>query len=120
VACTARGERDVVVAVGAEGSVLRMERGIIDGRSIGERPNLASVSVDVLDREWAGGVGEVWCSVAGGDWSRVFQDSDWNRPFVSLYADVTTVVAMSVDGGVLECRPNVREASFPPAVSARG
>lgn len=110
VACTARSERDVVLAVGTEGSVLRMERGIIDGRVIAERPSLACVSVDVLDREWAGGMGELWCSLAGGDWTRVWQDAAWNRPFVSLFADVTSVVAMSVDGGVLECRPGLPSA----------
>ncbi|MFZ5890217.1 MAG: serine/threonine-protein kinase [Myxococcota bacterium] len=115
VACTARSERDVVLAVGTEGTVLRMERGIIDGRVIAERPNLASVSVDVLDREWAGGVGELWCSIAGGDWSRVWHDPAWNRPFVSLFADVSSVVAMSVDGGVLECRPGLPSA--PPTRS---
>ncbi|MGC4091597.1 MAG: serine/threonine-protein kinase [Polyangiaceae bacterium] len=116
VACTARSERDVVLAVGTEGTVLRMERGLIDGRTIAERPNLASVSVDVLDREWAGGIGELWCSVAGADWARVWQDPAWNRPFVSLFADVSTVTAMSVDGGVLECRPGLPgDGSWRPA-----
>jgi len=117
-ACTARSERDVVLAVGTEGTVLRMERGIIDGRVIEERPNLASVSVDVLDREWAGGVGELWCSLAGDDWTRAWHDPAWNRPFVSLFADVTSVVAMSVDGGVLECRPSLSgDASWKPSAA---
>jgi serine/threonine protein kinase len=116
VACTAQSDRDVVLAVGAEGSVLRMERGAIHGRVIPERPSLASVSVDVLDREWAGGAGELWCSIGGADWSRVWRDPNWNRPFVSIHADVTSVVAMSVDGGVLECRPNPsREGSWRPS-----
>jgi serine/threonine protein kinase len=116
VACAARTERDLVLAVGAEGSVLRMERGVIDGRLIPERPSLASVSVDVLDREWAGAAGELWCSVGGAEWARVFRDSTWSRPFVSIFADVTSVVAMSVDGGVLECRPSrLREPSWKPA-----
>ncbi len=112
VACTARAERDIVLAVGTDGSVLRMERGVVDGRIIAERPSLASVSIDVLDREWAGGIGELWCSIAGGDWARVWRDATWDRPFVSLFADVASVVAMSVDGGVLECRPGL--PSTPP------
>jgi serine/threonine protein kinase len=116
VACSARPERDLVLAVGAEGAVLRMEKGRIEGRMIPERPSLASVSVDVLDREWAGGAGELWCSVGGADWTRVFQDGSWNRPFVSVFADVASVVAMSVDGGVLECRLNrTREPSWQPS-----
>jgi serine/threonine protein kinase len=114
VACTARAERDIVVAVGAEGSVLRIERGVIDGRVIHERPNLASVSVDVLDREWAGAAGALFCSIAGGDWRRVYDNADWNRPFVSVFADVSSVVALSVDGGVLECRASARDSSLKP------
>ncbi len=114
VACTARLERDVVVAVGAGGSVLRMERGALLGQVIPEHPNLASVSVDVLDREWAGGFGELWCSVSGGTWNRVFQDPAWERPFISVFADVASVVALSVDGAVLECRPTHAETSWRP------
>jgi len=109
VACTARAERDIVVAVGAGGTVLRIERGIPQGHVIVEQPNLASVSVDVLDREWAGGFGELWCSVAGATWTRVFQDPAWERPFISVYADVASVVALSVDGAVLECRASAHE-----------
>ena len=72
--------------------------------------------VDVLDREWAGGAGELWCSVGGADWTRVFRDAAWSRPFVSVFADVASVVAMSVDGGVLECRPErLREPSWKPS-----
>ncbi len=120
VACTARSERYVVLAVGTEGAVLRMERGLIEGRVIPDRPNLASVSVDVLDREWAGASGELWCSLAGGEWTRVFRDEAWNRPFVSLFADVSSVVAMSVDGGVLECRPTLPgDSSWKPAREQR-
>jgi hypothetical protein len=104
VACAARPEHDLVVAVGAEGSVVRLERGQLEGKNLGERPNLSSVSVDVLDREWAGATSELWCSVGGQNWTRVFHDPSWNQPFVSVFADVAWVVAMSVDGGVLECR----------------
>lgn len=105
VACAARPEHDLVVAVGAEGSVLRLGRGLVSGTTIEERPNLASVSVDVLDREWAGGTGELWCSIGGKSWTRVFAEAGWDRPFVSVFADVAWAAAMTVDGGVLECRP---------------
>jgi hypothetical protein len=118
VACAARPEHDLVVAVGMEGSVLRVQRGSLEGRTLTERPNLSSVSVDVLDREWAGATAELWCSVGGGNWRRVFQDANWDRPFVSVFADVSWVVAMSVDGGILECRQSAgteRRASRSPA-----
>ncbi|HET9959477.1 MAG TPA: serine/threonine-protein kinase [Polyangiaceae bacterium] len=103
VACTSRSEREAALAVGAEGAVLRLERGSVSGDVIPERPNLASVSIDVLAREWAGASGELWCAT-GGVWQRVFAEEQWGRPFISVFADVASVVAMSVDGGVLECR----------------
>lgn len=104
VACAARPEHDLVVAVGTEGSILRVERGSVGGKYVPEQPNLSSISVDVLDREWAGGTSELWCSIGGKNWTRVFQDRSWDKPFVSVFADLAWVVAMTVDGGVLECR----------------
>jgi hypothetical protein len=105
VACAARAERDTALAVGADGSVLRIEQGHSSGYVIGQRPNLASIALDVLDRAWAGGSGELWCSHGRGDWTRVFQHPSWERPFISIFADVASVVALGVDGAVLECRP---------------
>lgn len=110
ISCAARPEHELVVAVGAEGRVLRFERGELSGSTLADQPNLSSVSIDVLDREWAGSTSEIWCSVGGKNWTRVFRDPRWDGPFISVYADVSWVVAMSVDGGVLECR---QASAFP-------
>ena len=99
----------------------------IDGRQVeaarlqGE-PDLASAAVDVLDRTWAGGAGELWVSPEGGrNWSRVWSHDEWRVPFVSILADVGLVVAMTADGGVLEChtaetRTSLLPGSIPPTV----
>ena len=80
-------------------------------------PNLAAAAVDVLDRAWAGAAGQVWVSAAHGrDWRRVWQDPGWEAPFVSILADVGMVVAMTADGGVLECRAPVSDDSIPPTL----
>jgi hypothetical protein len=44
----------------------------------------------------------------------VYDNASWNRPFVSVFADVSSIVALSVDGGVLECRPGSRDSSLAP------
>lgn len=106
-ACAARRERGVALAVGAEGAVVRIERSQLSGLVLDGRPDLACAAIDVLDREWAGALGELWASAAGGAWTRVWHDPDWNRPFVSIHADVGSIVAMTSDGGMLECRASL-------------
>jgi hypothetical protein len=105
--CAAQRERQIAVAVGAEGAVVRLERGRSSARQLAERPNLACAAIDVFDREWAGALGELWASNAGDEWTRVWSDPSWTRPFVSIHADVGSIVAMSADGGVLECQASL-------------
>jgi serine/threonine protein kinase len=112
VACASQYERNVAVAVGRQVEAARLQ---------GE-PDLASAAVDVLDRTWAGGAGELWVSPEGGrNWSRVWSHDEWRVPFVSILADVGLVVAMTADGGVLEChtaetRTSLLPGSIPPTV----
>ena len=119
VACASRPERGVAAAVGGQGAMLRVQHGQPLMVTLSGEPNLASVSMDLLDRTWAGGAGEVWVSPAGGQgWSRVWHDPQWQAPFVSIFANVGLVVAMTADGAVLECRAPVTalsRGSVPPA-----
>ncbi|HEY0464132.1 MAG TPA: serine/threonine-protein kinase, partial [Polyangiaceae bacterium] len=111
--CAAQRERQVAIAVGAEGAVVRLERGRSSSTLIEERPNLACAAIDVFDREWAGALGELWASDAGSDWTRVWQDPSWARPFVSIHADVGSIIAMTADGGVLECQASLSRVQRP-------
>jgi serine/threonine protein kinase len=105
VACASHVERGVALAVGGQGTILRFERGGVSGTMLDGAPFLASVALDVLDREWAGGSGRLWVSAGGGSpWNKVYEDPAWKAPFISILADVGLLVAMTVDGGVLECR----------------
>ena len=119
IAAASQIDRGVAVAVGGEGAILRLERGAVVGTMLEGQPNLASAAVDVLDREWAGGAGKLWVSPAGGSrWTMVFQDPSWTAPFISILADVGLVVAMTVDGAILECRSSMIDQIVEPRQSA--
>ncbi len=103
-ACASRSERDVTLAVGTEGNIARLERGVFSTAHLDGSPDLVCAAIDVLDREWVGALGGLWASAGGVEWQHVWGDPAWTRPFMSIHADVASVVAMSADGGVLECR----------------
>jgi len=115
VACAGLSERRVGVAVGGQGAVLRVRDGRVRAHCLNPPENLASAAVDLLDRTWAGGAGQLWLSSAGGDgWVQVWRDDDWQAPFISILADAGLVVAMTADGGVLECRASLSQITVPP------
>ena len=111
IACASRRERDVSLAVGTDGTVVRLERGVSSAARIEAGPDLVCAAIDVLDREWVGGIGGLWASAGGMNWKRVWNDSNWLRPFISIHADVASVIAMTADGAVLECRASMSNIS---------
>ena len=111
-ASAARRERDVSLAVGTEGTIVRLARGVATTTQLEGEPTLVSAAIDVLDREWVGGVSGLWASAGGANWVRVWNDPSWARPFISIHADVTSVLAMTADGGVLECRSRISNRSI--------
>ncbi|MCC6213829.1 MAG: serine/threonine protein kinase [Polyangiaceae bacterium] len=122
VACAGRPERGIALAVGAGGYVLRATATGVTHPTIEGSPALASAALDVLDREWVGGAGELWMGTAQGTrWARVWRDPRWTAPFVSILADVASTTAMTADGGVLECRASQSQigAGAAPGDTAR-
>ncbi len=119
VACSSQIDRGVALAVGSDGIVIRLERGQVTGTMLDGQPHVASAAVDVLDREWAGGAGRLWVSPAGGSrWTLVFEEKSWEVPFTSILADVGLVVAMTADGGILECRSSILDQIVEPGQSS--
>jgi hypothetical protein len=103
-ATASRRERDVALAVGTDGAIVRVVQGVPVATRLEGNPDLVCTAIDVLDREWVGAMGALWASAGGSNWTRVWHDPSWTRPFISIHADVTSVLAMTADGGVLECR----------------
>jgi serine/threonine protein kinase len=111
IACASRRERDVSLAVGSDGTIVRLEHGVSSTTRLDGGPDLVCAAIDVLDREWVAGIGGVWASAGGTNWKRVWHDANWKRPFVSIHADVASVMAMTADGAVLECRASSASAA---------
>ena len=101
--CASRPERRLAIAVGAEGAVLQLDSGGLHPMLLPGSPNLASVVTDTLGREWAGSAGRIWVRRLQGDWACVWQNEQWQAPFVSMMAEVGFVAAMTVDGAMIEC-----------------
>jgi serine/threonine protein kinase len=102
--CASRREREVALAVGTDGTIVRLERGVSSVIELADKPDLVCTAIDVLDREWAGGLGCLWASAGGSTWAQVWRDPAWSRPFISIHADAASMIAMAADGGILECR----------------
>ena len=118
--CSSRPERELAVAVGSQGAVLRVERGEARAAYLADGADLAAVTVDVLGAAWAGGAGSLWLGTGSeGTWLRAWAHSDWRTPFVSIFAEPGRVVAATADGAILEGRvtgenPN-STSSWPPS-----
>jgi hypothetical protein len=108
-----RPERSSAVAVGVGGACLEIEDGTLSQRFPSALPDLSCVAIDPLGRQWAAGPGRVWSRRAAGEWSAVWEHSAWQPPFVSIMAEIGTIIAMTVDGAVLECRSQLLDKTIP-------
>jgi hypothetical protein len=43
----------------------------------------------------------------------VWQHNAWQPPFVGIMAEIGTVIAMTVDGAILECRSQLLDKTAP-------
>jgi hypothetical protein len=111
--CASRPERQTAMAVGIGGACLEIEGGAPTPRTLSARPDLSCVSIDALGRYWAAGPGRVWSRRTSGEWSCVWEHTAWQPPFVSVMAEIGTVIAMTVDGAVLECRSTLLDKTLP-------
>jgi serine/threonine protein kinase len=110
IGCGGQMDRGTAVAAGRQGMVIRVNSQGILATAVPEGPDLASAAVDVQGRCWVGGASQVWSLAPGvrGRWTRAWADPSWDRPIVSLRADVGVVSAISVDGAILEGRSDTR------------
>lgn len=105
VASAALLERRLGLAVGPSGALVRVAAGRVETQTVAGAPDLSAVGVDVLDGTWVAGRSGIWFSEGGPrELSCVWHDPAWGSPFVGLSADVGFMIAVSVDGAVLEFR----------------
>jgi hypothetical protein len=91
---------------GTEGRLLRFHGDATTETTLEGEPDIAAVTLDPEGRAWAACLGRLWTMDPddAGAWRCAWSDSRWAVPFVSLFADVGRVIAMTADGGILEGR----------------
>jgi len=112
-ACASRPERKLVVAVGTDGVVVEIEPSGLRARSVPSAPDMVAIAVDTLGRQWAAGRGRVYSKRVSGEFTCVWEHGAWQPPFVGIMAEVGSIVAVTVDGAVLECRSIVMDKTSP-------
>jgi hypothetical protein len=112
-ACASRPERKLVVAVGTDGVVVEIEDNAVTARSVPTAPDMVAIAIDTLGRQWAAGRGRVYSKRIQGEFTCVWEHQAWQPPFVGIMAEVGSIVAVTVDGAVLECRSHVFDKTTP-------
>jgi serine/threonine protein kinase len=112
-ACASRPERKLVVAVGTDGVVVEIEDNNVSARSVPTAPDMVAIAIDTLGRQWAAGRGRVYSKRIQGEFTCVWEHQAWQPPFVGVMAEVGSIVAVTVDGAVLECRSMVMDKTTP-------
>jgi serine/threonine protein kinase len=112
-ACASLPARKLVVAVGTDGVVVEIEDNVLTARSVPTAPDMVAIAIDTLGRQWAAGRGRVYSKRAAGEFNCVWEHQAWQPPFVGIMAEVGSIVAVTVDGAVLECRSIVMDKTTP-------
>jgi serine/threonine protein kinase len=105
VACATSMTSGAGAAVGMSGAAVRVEEGSITPCPIPGEPDLSAVAMAPDGTTWAASLGRLWrFSQEHQDWHSVWEDPSLKTPMVALYADHSRIVALGVDGGVIEGR----------------
>jgi eukaryotic-like serine/threonine-protein kinase len=106
VSAAAQPDLGMGVVVGPEGSVVRIVGETVTESTVPGDPDLSAVALDINGRVWAGSAGRLWLQQQESlsRWTSAWSDSAWQAPFVSIFADVGAVVAMTADGAIIEGR----------------
>jgi hypothetical protein len=62
--------------------------------------DVSAVALDVLGRKWAATRGALWTHETA--WTPAWSSPDWTSPFVSIFADVGRIVAVTADGAIVQ------------------
>ncbi|HET9953970.1 MAG TPA: serine/threonine-protein kinase [Polyangiaceae bacterium] len=105
VAGASEPERNLALLVGASGVTVRLDGETAMSAVAEGEPDLTASAMDVLAREWVASVSTLWMrDPEHQDWRTVWTSPEFRTPFISLMADAGLVVAMTVDGGIVEGR----------------
>jgi serine/threonine protein kinase len=105
-ASATRPELGLGILAGTDGQIVRFEGDSLSQVVLEGAPDLAAAAIDPEGRAWVASMGGIWTADPDHpmDFRRVYRDPSATAPFVSLFADVGAVIAMTADGGILEGR----------------
>jgi eukaryotic-like serine/threonine-protein kinase len=104
-ACTSRSNRNLAVTVGGSGSILSLECQQVGAATVPGEPDLTVVAVDLAGHLWTASIGKIFFASAPLEPCEcLWSDASWKIPFVSLHAEMSHLLGLTVDGGVIECR----------------
>jgi hypothetical protein len=107
VACAGRQGLETGVACGADGAILWWQQSEPELSTVQGGHDVSAVAVDAAGGGWAAGAGRIWHrDTADGRsaWTCIWEEPEWHVPFVSLFADLGLVIAVTADGAILEGR----------------
>jgi serine/threonine protein kinase len=112
-ACSSRQGEKRAVAVGTDGAWVDARPDNMHCERVPGNPDFSCVTMDAAGRCWSASRGQLWARDAEGTIRCIWHNPQWTAPFVSLHAETGNVMAVTVDGGVIEGRVSSSD-SFPP------
>lgn len=112
-ACSSRQGEKRAVAVGTDGAWVDARPDNVECARVPGNPDFSCVTMDAAGRCWGASRGQLWARDADGTVRCIWHNPEWTAPFVSLHAETGNVMAVTVDGGVLEGRVSSND-SYPP------
>jgi serine/threonine protein kinase len=105
-ACAAQPNARRCLFAGLDGSVLQIDDGESRAESIADRSPIGAAAIDGTGRAWAAAKAQIWSAAPqqGAPWMQVYANEELRAPFVSMHADDVAVIAVTVDGAVVEGR----------------
>ena len=99
-ACAAQPDSGAVLVGGERGYLASFEGGSLTELPLPTTGVVSAVALDLLGKKWAGCEGVLWTHEDG--WRPAWSQPDWKSPFVSLFADVGRIVAVTTDGAIVQ------------------
>ena len=100
VACATQLESGVLLAGGQHGYVAELGPNGLSALPLPSELDVSAVALDILGTKWAATLGTLWTQQ--GDFKPAWSNPDWASPFVSIFADVGRVVAVTADGAIVQ------------------
>jgi serine/threonine protein kinase len=98
--CASALELGLGFVAGKAGYAATLSEGTLETLPLAREHDASSVALDLLGRPWVGTSGSLWTRET--EWERAWCDPGWSSPFVSIWADVGRVVAVTADGGIIQ------------------